>query len=240
MGQLGRFRLGYKIKNELNIREGYKMQSLKNTGTCLLCKQTITHRVVKKHIAECLEKDALKGETTMPDKEKIFMIKIFAGKEFWLYIEINGSARLETLDAFLREIWLECCGHLSQFKIGGVCYSSHENMGKVIHRILPVDTKFSYEYDFGSTTELEGEVISARAGKLQKNVRLLARNNFPESIQCIICQAVPEIICTACFELYCEKCENNHTECNGEDYMLPVVNSPRMGVCGYTGSDIEW
>ena len=33
-----------------------------------------------------------------------------------------GSATLEELDHYLRTIWLECCGHLSQFTIGGMLY----------------------------------------------------------------------------------------------------------------------
>lgn len=32
----------------------------------------------------------------------------------------------------------------------------------------------------------------------------------------------------------CESCAKNH-ECD-EDMFLPVLNSPRTGVCGYTGS----
>ena len=33
--------------------------------------------------------------------------------------------------------------------------------------------------------------------------------------------------------LLCSHCAKKH-EC-GEDVQLPVVNSPRMGMCGYTG-----
>jgi hypothetical protein len=40
-------------------------------------------------------------------------------KDFWLDLEMRGSATLEKLDQYLRAIWLECCGHLSEFIIGG-------------------------------------------------------------------------------------------------------------------------
>ena len=32
---------------------------------------------------------------------------------YWMHLAVNASATLETLDQFLRAIWLECCGHLS-------------------------------------------------------------------------------------------------------------------------------
>lgn len=217
------------------------MPIAKNPGRCLLCNQTVEHRAVTKHLAQCLEKNTQQQKPQAPEKEKIFLIKITAGKEFWLYIEMNGSATLETLDDFLRETWLECCGHLSEFIINGNGFSSdgNINMKKPIHKVLPINTEFDYEYDFGSTTHLQGKVLSARAGKLPEGVRLLARNHLPENIQCKVCQKKPDVICTSCYDFYCAKCRKKHaSNCDGEDYLLPVVNSPRMGVCGYTGHDV--
>jgi len=40
-------------------------------------------------------------------------------KDFWLDLEMRGSATLTKLDEYLRAIWLECCGHLGEFTIGG-------------------------------------------------------------------------------------------------------------------------
>lgn len=214
------------------------MPTTQNPGLCLLCNQTIEHRTIAKHLAQCLEKNTLQKAPQAAEKEKIFLIKITAGKEFWLYIEINGSATLEALDDFLRDTWLECCGHLSAFMMNGEEFSSDKNMSKTIHRVLPVDTEFEYEYDFGSTTYLQGKVLSARPGKLSESIQLLARNHLPADIQCTACQKKAEIICTACNEFFCENCQEDHIDkCEGEEYSLPVVNSPRMGVCGYTGPE---
>lgn len=41
---------------------------------------------------------------------------------YWLYLEMPARATLTDLDGFLRDIWLECCGHLSAFDIGTVRY----------------------------------------------------------------------------------------------------------------------
>lgn len=35
--------------------------------------------------------------------------------DYWLHLKVNSNTSLGTLDQFLRNIWLECCGHLSAF-----------------------------------------------------------------------------------------------------------------------------
>lgn len=213
------------------------MSKSKNVGTCLLCKENIDHRFIVKHITQCLGKEEL-DKTTTTQKDKVYLIKVFSEKYFWLYVEVNGSATLEQFDSFLREIWLECCGHMSQFNINGHSYSSDGEMSKTIQRVVEVGTEFDYEYDFGTTTELEGKVISVRPGKLLKEpVRLLARNHLPENILCKTCQKTADVICSVCYDFYCNKCKKKHKSCEGEEFMLPVVNSPRMGMCGYAGPD---
>lgn len=206
--------------------------STENSGICLLCKQEVQHRSIVKHLPKCLEQDAKKVTS---DKEKIFLIKVHdIGKIFWLFIEVNGSSTLEQLDNFLRKTWLECCGHMSEFNIKGERYSSDGEMQKIIRRVFEVGDVFDYEYDFGSTTELQGKIISTRVGKLSKNIRLIARNNLPD-IKCTVCKKHPEVICAICSDFFCDKCKKKHVDCEGGEYFLPVVNSPRMGVCGYTG-----
>lgn len=75
---------------------------------------------------------------------------------YWLDLELKADAKLKRLDDFLRRIWLECCGYLSEFSIA--------------------------EYDYVTPHAQEHE-----------------------------------------------------SKCPEEAHFLPVVNSPRMGVCAYTG-----
>ncbi len=42
---------------------------------------------------------------------------------FWLDLEMEAKATLADLDAFLREIWLECRGYPSTFDIEGTTYN---------------------------------------------------------------------------------------------------------------------
>ena len=52
-------------------------------------------------------------------RSKIYGLKVWAAYNpaYWLFLEMDHSAKLEDLDHFLRETWLECCGHLSTFTI---------------------------------------------------------------------------------------------------------------------------
>lgn len=43
-------------------------------------------------------------------------------RDYWLYVEIKETAALKDIDQFLRDIWVECCGHLSAFDINGISY----------------------------------------------------------------------------------------------------------------------
>lgn len=144
---------------------------------------------------------------------------------------------------FLREVWLECCGHLSEFTIRGVRYSSYEeqddfwgdapeSMAIPLSKVMDKNDKFEYVYDFGSSTELNLQVISSRKGAVNESIRVLARNN-PPLFECIKCKGSATQICQECYENYCDECLKIH-ECE-DDYAMPIVNSPRTGVCGYVG-----
>ena len=98
--------------------------------------------------------------------------------------------------------------------------------------VLSVKDRFEYEYDFGSTTYLEGQIYAAREGALGDKIRILARNTIPK-LQCTDCGAEATDVCVECWELYCKTHLVEHSD--GEEMALHVVNSPRMGVCGFTG-----
>ena len=173
-------------------------------------------------------------------------------KTYWLVIEMEDTAKLKDLDQFIRDIWVECCGHLSSFEIDGELYDSSpandsywqlpaKSMDIQLKKILEIGTQIAYEYDFGSTTELVISVVAHREGKKKKEkVTILSRNNPPE-ILCSLCEKnLAEWVSPEGFydgtPFWCEECleENDIDE---DEFLLPVCNSPRMGVCGYEGSD---
>lgn len=166
-------------------------------------------------------------------------------------VAAQASCRLSDLDDFLRREWLECCGHLSAFKIGKSTYLSQEDcveepgeedMDFTLSEVLSPGMKFSYEYDFGSTTELYLKVVSefnAMQGR-SRRPKLLARNDAP-LFSCECCGKKASWVCAFCNEegegsekgRVCGECQKKH-EC-GEEALLPIVNSPRTGTYGYTG-----
>jgi len=169
--------------------------------------------------------------------------------QYWMHLEVPASATLTTLDRFLRDTWLECCGHLSAFEIGGVRYAidagmfeepfdmGDKSMRVRLEKVFSPGRVSTYEYDFGTTTELKLKVISEREAETRgKTVQVLARNNPPEML-CEVCGKPATSVCSQCIfddrGWVCDTCAENH-EC-GEDMLLPVVNSPRVGMCAYTG-----
>lgn len=217
---------------------------MKSEGICNFCRKAISSNAIKKHLLSCIERK--KMNELKKGNDKIFMIKAGAGP-FWVYFELSSLKSLRDIDVFLRDLWLECCGHLSMFTMGENTYAiePQKEHGDKSMNIRLEDAhfyegmKFKHEYDFGTTTELFLECISERKGIVEPKIIILARNNLPE-FKCK-CGNVAKEICSDCVYdgsgFLCEKCAKTH-EC-GEEMLLPVVNSPRMGMCGYTSGDVE-
>jgi hypothetical protein len=171
---------------------------------------------------------------------------------YWMHLEVAAGTTLATLDHFLRETWLECCGHLSVFRIGGFNYyvdaemdaywdwdMRWKNMQVKLEEVLSPGQTCSYEYDFGSTTELIVKVIAEPEVDMKgKAIQILARNSLP-IIPCDMCGETATTFCPQCIYedkgCLCEVCAKSHA-C-GEERLLPLINSPRAGVCGYTGQE---
>lgn len=217
-------------------------------GICSLCGARKTKSAMRGHLHNCaVVHDAPKG-----DKSPLLQMRVHGRYDpvFWIDLEAKRDAKLRALDDFLRRLWLECCGHLSAFHIDGVTYSvvvdtefgfrrDERSMNCRIREVLHgPGHRFGYEYDFGSTTELVFHVCGQRDGVLGRSpVRLLARNEAPVW-PCKVCGVPATLVCVYCRDegnpFYCA----DHTSADDpehEEAFLPVVNSPRMGVCGYTG-----
>jgi hypothetical protein len=201
-------------------------------GKCKNCGTKLEKNEMIKHIIKCAKTTDLKGI-----EEQIIQLLIEAdGKpEYWLYLEGKDRATLQQLDSFLRKIWLECCDHLSGF---------YEMRNQIPKRTTFMDyfTKpgitFNYKYDFGSTTALIGKSVNLRKGSIGKKAIHLLAQNVPLELICSECNKPAEIVCPYCVDveptLFCADHAEKH-KCGSEETYLPVVNSPRMGVCGYTG-----
>lgn len=228
--------------------------STQTKGKCKYCGKEYTKAYMIKHLAKCKEREARITAETGTKKCGYFEISI-SGKyynAYWLIIEMREDATLKDLDAFLRDIWLECCGHLSAFEICGVSYEvapdadafwgePAKSMNYKLKSVLQEGMTVNYEYDFGSTTELVISVKDYRVSYWKKDKLTILSRNTPLEFLCDACHEKPAtVICAECIYdgagFLCDDCKDTH-EC-GEDMQLNICNSPRKGVCAYEGSDI--
>lgn len=222
---------------------------LDTPGTCTLCGAEVMDDATLAHLADCApEHDAKTGPLGV-----IFIMRVLSPElpGYWLEIEIVQDARLSALDRVLRSTWLECCGHLSMFVFEDAEYHSstadldewgpgpvpRRSMAARLKTVVQDEGCFTYEYDFGSTTELDIVVLAHRSGRLGRSpARVVARNAEP-TWPCGICGQPATLICAVCRydgtnPFVCDAHSKRHS-CGESEAFLPVVNSPRIGVCAY-------
>ena len=102
-------------------------------------------------------------------------------------------------------------------------------------RVLKVGQKFSYIYDYGSSTYVNLKVLGEREGIVldeEDTVQLLAQNTAPE-FACIVCGKPATMVALGYYgesiadSVYCTECAEEQVE---EGRTLPITNSPRVGV----------
>lgn len=100
-------------------------------GTCFLCQGAFSKATIARHLEACQRRAngvaVSAGQKPGRKTKKFHLVVEGRGQPmYWMHLEVSTGATLADLDQFLREIWLECCGHLSAFKIGKQHYSSSQ------------------------------------------------------------------------------------------------------------------
>ncbi|RIV20236.1 hypothetical protein D2Q93_11705 [Alicyclobacillaceae bacterium I2511] len=224
-------------------------------GRCYLCGKDLGKGAMNTHLHKTHLPIAL-GDIPY------YLIKVepYYSKDYWLYVQVNANSNLQVLDDFLRSIWLECCGHLSAFRIDGQDYDVTVEAGDedgndwfesdalpmietILQDVLEPGMVFTYDYDFGTPTTLKLTVVDAYQGKGTEAITLLARN-LPLVVACTTC-GKPAVYADAMNmwdeepHFYCREC-GKKAEKNKEVNLLPITNSPRMGVCAYEGEQDQY
>jgi len=242
-------------------------EKLKSVGKCIFCGKEFAKAGISRHLTSCKARQAKNEEVAVGSKGKpvpLYHLAILGtyANMYWMHLEMPASAKLGTLDQFLRDMWLECCGHLSQFIVGNIHYSvmpnddadfgyfgfaarfEEKSMNFALSKAVKPGDTFHHEYDFGTTTDLTLKVMAEHIGVPHtKDIFIMSRSEAP-AITCEICKQKPAThICSDCYydepNWFCADCAKKASEEDGDKYFLPVVNSPRVGQCGYTG-DVEW
>src|SRR6266851_3059882 len=93
-------------------------------GTCNFCQGEFVKNKITQHLKSCKARLAASNQQAGAH-QRLFHLQV-EGKYrpgYWMHLEMPAVATLGDLDDFLRYIWLECCGHLSEFEIDGETYS---------------------------------------------------------------------------------------------------------------------
>ncbi|MCL4445319.1 MAG: hypothetical protein M1134_00365 [Actinobacteria bacterium] len=219
-------------------------------GQCRLCRKNFTKAGMQRHVRACRGRIAGAGDadTLLLALEDRYL------SSYWLVLEASPTATWDDLDSFLRHIWVECCGHLSCFNHAGTTFAydvdgayewaaNPRSMAARLADTVAAGSRFNYEYDFGTTTELLGRVLGfvPTARTTGPMIEVLSRNDPPVH-PCAECTGNATKVCGLCYQgmdnpcWYCDTCSEHH-RCSypDGDYFLPVVNSPRVGLCGYDG-----
>lgn len=222
-------------------------------GSCVYCRREMTRSGLARHLGACTKRleviaaaDKQRGR-----KQTLYHLQVQDAWDgsYWLHLEMRGNATLEDLDFYLRAIWLECCGHLSAFEIEPVRYTQlfydgmaigiEKSMRVQVQKLFAPGMRIPYEYDFGTTSELVIKVVGTREGKptSQYPIVLMGRNKF-DPRTCDECDQPAAWLCTECVwehdssSVFCGAHAREHEH---EDMLMPIVNSPRTGMCGYDG-----
>ncbi len=231
-------------------------------GTCFLCQGEFGKRAIIAHLGKHLaEQDSAAGRHV---KRFHLLVEWAHGPEYWLHLDVRADATLEDLDSYLRRTWLECCGHLSAFTIGETRYEDADldpseeeddpgddifvGLGMIFDRLRPAKPMttplaqaltpgltFIHEYDFGSTTELKMRVLAEHEGSNANAAVLLLARNLPPEMLCEKCGLPAALLGVDEEGEYRELCKKCAKRAKLDEWLLPVVNSPRAGVCGYGG-----
>src|SRR5437773_2451376 len=126
------------MEHKQSGEENMARQSSK--GTCTFCHRELSKASMTRHLESCERRAAIQAEARSHQKAQKtrtfhLVVEGYRLPMYWMHLEVAAGTTLATLDHFLRDTWLECCGHLSAFTIGGVRYS--------------VDAAI-YEWDMGS------------------------------------------------------------------------------------------
>lgn len=222
-------------------------------GKCVYCQREMTRSGLARHLQSCSARGAIITEANKQanrgQSQTLYHLQVqdgghFGCGDYWLHLEINGAATLADLDHYLREIWLECCYHLSDFQFMGRENWTFEgiNMEMTLDELFALANEVSHTYDFGTSTHSDIKFVHVRRGvpMTEHPIALMGRNNMPDET-CQVCdnQAMwlyREYMHTYIREgLLCDEHAKDSDHAYDEDSLFAYVNSPRVGQCGYMG-----
>lgn len=108
------------------------MAKAATNGICSFCQGEFSRSRMTQHLKHCKERttqlQAQLQQEAPEGMQKGKWLHLFVegryNSEYWMHLEIPAVVSLYELDRYLRDVWLECCSHLSAFRIGKISYES--------------------------------------------------------------------------------------------------------------------
>lgn len=213
-------------------------------GKCAFCGREMTRGGLAKHLSTCPQRQAAVAAVNegSGQAQALYHLQVQDawGGLYWLHLEMNGTAKLKDLDRYLRAIWLECCGHLSRFSVGG-WRGDEIALSRLVSQVFRPGVELTHIYDFGTSSETLVKLVGTRQGNplTHRPIFLMARND-PPAVPCMECGQPATWLCLECAYEHGESgalCDEHVKDHPHEEYgePIPLVNSPRVGMCGYSG-----
>lgn len=221
------------------------------TGRCTLCKKEVPLPEAVEHLKECRAAHPMRPTKT---PRAFYLVKVWCEDfpEYFLFTEMSSRMSLFELDGFLRRTWLECCGHLSCFEVNGRKIDTYVEGGdrggwrlateidRKVSGIFTPGFRFRHVYDYGTSTGLVLEVAGERqACERTPYTPVLLMRNTPPDWRCVECGKPATLVDVAAEcgtypeNVYCKTCAKKKAVAKDVACFLPIMNSPRSGVCGY-------
>jgi len=216
-------------------------ESRHSRGPCAYCGRQCTRAGMIPHLRGCVDRAVAMDEAHGKAGRIVPLchLQVTDGWTggYWLNLEVDGTATLGDVDAYLRAIWLECCGHPSRFSERG-WRGAEIPMTRKVGPVFHPGARAVHVYDFGKESLAVVKCLDVREGPrcARRPIALMARNAAP-LLDCIECGDPAERVCRGCTDIglvaaLCLEHSTAHDLC-GEPVAL--VNSPRLGLCAYTG-----
>jgi len=188
-------------------------------GNCYRCNKKVDINDVPSHAQKCNE---------LKDNECVIGVisEGVSGKLYWVGMICTTNTKLSHIETFLKDIWLYCCPHRSTFS-----YNKKATLMDVIKKTGKME-RIMYEYDMGSTTSAVIQVL--------KHNEACVLNTAKKATITLVCQnRAPLMKCVDCKKKAVSVGENGG-KCGvcADEEDLPLLNSPRTGVCGYDGENL--
>ena len=174
--------LDQQIKEKL---EAVQQEADNSLGRCHLCGNAVRAEDVSTHALSCVtvavQWGFVNNDLNSSHAGNGTILIWVRGDELrqWMMLAVRPTTSLRQLDQFLRNLWLECCGHMSHFQIGATRYNAsipgpgdtrlveadlaepgERHMLYTVEEAIREGELFRHEYDYGDTTYLDLECVA--------------------------------------------------------------------------------